>query len=180
MNGRWFVITGGPSTGKTTLISELAKIGFDTVGEAAREIIDKGLKNGKKVKDIRVDEKRFQEEVTRLKESNEAKCNKEAITFFDRGMHDSEAYLKYYGFKVEEWVKDLTKKSKYTKVFLLAPLADYKEDYARVESDDFKNKIQTILYETYSKYGLVPRVVPDIGLKGRVDYILKEAGIKND
>ena len=46
-NSSWYVITGGPSTGKTTLLEELAKRGYKTIPEVARVVIDEGIAAGK-------------------------------------------------------------------------------------------------------------------------------------
>jgi len=43
---RFYVITGGPGVGKTSLVSELNKFGFLTVPEDARKIIKEQIKIG--------------------------------------------------------------------------------------------------------------------------------------
>jgi predicted ATPase len=169
----WYVITGGPMTGKTKLIEELAKRGYATVPEAARTVIDSALAEGVTTQVLRADEKKFQDNVVKLKAEIEHIQNKDDITFFDRGMHDTLAYLRYYNFPIEDWILELTKNARYKKVFLLEPLKEYHNDYARIEDSSFNAKIQPLLLNAYKAFGMEPIAVPDIGLIKRVAFIIE-------
>ena len=46
MSDHFFVVTGGPGAGKTTLIEELARRGFLPVPESGRAIIRKEIQTG--------------------------------------------------------------------------------------------------------------------------------------
>lgn len=171
-SNNWYVITGGPSSGKTTLLSELEKLGHKTIPEAARTIIDEALKKGILVEELRSDEKHFQDEVARLKEKIEASHDTGVLTFFDRGMHDTLAYLRHYGFEIEQWLEKLLKKSNYQKVFLLERLPIFEKDYARTEDQDFSESIHKLLHEAYSEFGMKPISVPALNLSDRTKFIL--------
>lgn len=106
----WYVITGGPSSGKTTLIKELSKLGFITCPEAARILIDKGIKNGKSVKEIRGDEAEFQKRVLKMKIEKEKKMPRNKIVFFDRAIPDSIAYYQIFGLDSKKILKFCPKK----------------------------------------------------------------------
>ena len=175
MSNNWYVITGGPSTGKTTLLEELEKLGHKTVAEAARSVIDEALKKGISIEQLRTDEKQFQHDVVKLKAEIEALNDQTALTFFDRGMHDTIAYLRYYGFTIEDWVLELMRNAKYKKVFLLEPLSTYKQDYARTEDHDFTKGLQAFLKRAYTEYGMEPVSVPALSVNQRVQFILDEA-----
>ena len=49
----WYVITGGPSTGKTTVVNLLAEKGYNTAIEHARHYIETMSIGGKTVAEIR-------------------------------------------------------------------------------------------------------------------------------
>ncbi|PZR03085.1 MAG: hypothetical protein DI539_26790, partial [Flavobacterium psychrophilum] len=49
----WYVITGGPCTGKTTVVELLAKRGYVTIAEQARHYIDTQKVEGRTVEEIR-------------------------------------------------------------------------------------------------------------------------------
>ncbi|HMI09472.1 MAG TPA: ATP-binding protein [Candidatus Saccharimonadales bacterium] len=168
----WHVITGGPSTGKTTLLAELEKMGYHTIPEAARTVIDDALGRGATVEDLRRDEKWFQEEVTRLKQKIELTHDSSILTFFDRGMQDTIAFLRYYNFDVEKWVQKLADTSHYQNVFLLQALPTYEEDYARVEDEDFRKNIQGLLHDAYADSGINPIIVHAGTVKDRAEFIL--------
>ena len=169
----WYVLTGGPATGKTTLLKELKKLGYQTVPEAAREHIDNSYQKGILVEELRSNEKRFQEDVTRIKLRNEQGLNTSQVTFFDRGMQDTIAYMDYYGFPLEKWLKDIITASYYKKVFLLEPLAVDKHDYARTEDDKFMDKINDLLLNAYTSAGMNPIPVPADSVENRIQFILK-------
>lgn len=171
---KWYVITGGPSTGKTTLLKELEKLGYRVVPEAARTLIDESLKKGISVEELRSNEEHFQEEVARMKEKVEASLDKNVVTFFDRGMQDSIAYMKYYDYKISDWLQQLSEQSVYNKVFLLEPLNKYEKDYARIEKDDFREKIQTLLYEAYAKFNMTPIMLKPTSVQQRLKTILDQ------
>jgi predicted ATPase len=46
MSNHFFVVTGGPGAGKTSLITELARRGFHTIPESGRAIIREELQSG--------------------------------------------------------------------------------------------------------------------------------------
>jgi predicted ATPase len=172
LKNNWYVITGGPSTGKTTLLAEFEKMGYHTIPEAARTVIDDALSRGIAVEDLRKDEKWFQEEVTRLKQKIEQSHDPATLTFFDRGMQDTIAFLRHYNFDIEKWVQNLADTSRYQKVFLLQALPTYEEDYARVEDEDFRENIHGLLYDAYADSGMKPIIVQSGSVKDRAEFIL--------
>ncbi len=101
-NNYWFIITGAPSTGKTTLLDVLKQRGYRVIYELARQYIDDQIQNhGKTLEDIRGDhlkEQRFQDEVLQLKITTEKKLPREEIVFFERGIpgNDSGYYWNYW------------------------------------------------------------------------------------
>ncbi len=177
MPNNWYIITGGPSTGKTTLLQELELLGHKTVPEAARTWIDENLGRGISVKQLRADEYKFQQDIAKLKAKIERAIDADALTFFDRGMHDTLAFMRHYGFPIEGWIVKLAEKSQYKKVFLLEPLAFYERDYARTEDQHFLNKIPQLLHDVYTEFGMKPISVPPISPAERAKFILHHIGV---
>ena len=167
----WYVITGGPSTGKTTLLAELARRGYRTVQEAARTVIDDALARGITPQELRRDEKRFQEDVAAMKATTEASLDPQMVTFFDRGMHDTLAYMRYYSFDISESIEQLMN-ARCRAVFLLDPLPQYESDYARTEDEQFIAAIQQLLHDAYAEYDMTPIHIPAVSVDERINLIL--------
>lgn len=176
MVNKWYVITGGPSTGKTTLLNELEKLGHMIVPEAARTWIDQELARGLTIEQIRADEEAFQHAVMKLKDEIEDNLESSVTTFLDRGKADTWAYLRHYGYESPEWIDKSIQDSGYQKVFLLDPLETYEKDYARTEDADFTDKITDLLEKAYTEAGQTPVRVPALPVKERLDFILQHVG----
>ena len=172
----WYVITGPPSSGKTTLINELSKLGYLTYPEAARVIIDREMAKGKSIEEIRKNEAEFQKKVFRMNVEIERAAPKDKIVFFDRAIPDSIAYYQLYGLDPKE-VFDACKKIRYKKVFFLEPLP-FVKDYARIENGKTVEKLTNLLKENYKKLGYKIVTIPAMPVKERLNKILKE--IKSD
>jgi predicted ATPase len=56
----WYVITGGPSSGKTTTVNILKDRGYKTTIEHARHYLDTQRINGKTVEEVRKNQLEFQ------------------------------------------------------------------------------------------------------------------------
>lgn len=169
----WYVITGGPSSGKSTTIKYLAYIGYHVVREAAREIIDEEMKKGKMLEEIRSDESAFQRIVLARKIETEKRIPPEQITFFDRGMPDSIAYYKINGDSLDS-VLEASKERKYKNIFFLEQVL-FEKDYARTEDEKTAEKISNLLYESYAGLGYSVIMVPKMPVSERVELILKNS-----
>ncbi len=168
----WYVITGAPHAGKTTLVEELKKMGHRVVWEAARVYIDEEIEKGEKLEEIRKDELAFQKKILEIKIKNEERESQTEIIFWDRGIPDSLAYFEMLGVTDDEFLQSASKKSKYAKVFLLSPLP-YKKDYARVENEEQQKLIHTLLKKAYKDCGQEVIEIGDVGLEERLGIILK-------
>ena len=166
----WYVITGGPSSGKTTTVNELSKLGFHTVPEAARLLIDREMDNGKTLEQIRVDELEFQVRVLEMKIEIEGKAPKDKTVFLDRAIPDSIAYYEFWGSDSKE-LEELCKERRYNKIFFLEQLP-YKNDYARVEDEETANRISELLFKAYANLGYEVIRVPAMSIEDRTEFIL--------
>ncbi len=174
----WYVITGGPSTGKTTLLSQLEKLGHKVVPEAARTYIDEQLAMGFRLQQIRADEEKFQHEIVRMKVKIESELDKDALTFLDRGMHDTLAYLEDYSFVIEDWITEHMRSARYKQVFLLEPLATFTADHVRIEDMAFTMRLHRLLDKAYADFGMKPISVPAISPEQRASFVLDQIRTK--
>lgn len=179
MPNNWYVITGGPATGKTTIIKKLKQRGYKTVSESARAVIHEAISSGMSAEELHADEFSFQNEIFKRKLSKHLKLDSEALTFLDRGMHDTGGYLSANGLSLDQDMKDVFKRQKYKKVFILEPLSKYRSDKIRSEDKEHARSIHEGIRKCYQDYELEPISVPKMGIKDRVEFILSQVADDN-
>ena len=165
---RKFIITGGPCTGKTSVINELAK-DFKVVPEVGREVL-KDLKPEQR-KTFKIQYEIFK----KFLEADKKLDGYDGIVFCDMGILCPLAFFRFFGLEFPE--KDLEKCKKestnYETVFILDPVP-FEDDDVRKHINDFK-KIQELIKEVYEEYGYEVVRVPLMSVEGRVDFIKKIA-----
>jgi predicted ATPase len=144
----WYVLTGAPCSGKTTLLKLLEEKGYQTVPELARVYIDKQLAKGRTLAELRQDELAFQRKILQFKIDYEKELDPKEIIFFDRGIPDSLAYYKLCGLENDPVLDEAVKNSFYKKIFLLE-FFPWQNDYARTETPEEQIKLHQFLKETY-------------------------------
>lgn len=167
----WFVLTGAPSSGKTTTINRLSELGFPVVREAARLYIEKELAAGKTIEDIRGNEAEFQQRVLNVKIAMEAQMPKDGIVFFDRGVIDSKAFFALRNTPETPELTQAVAQAQYGGAFLFEPLP-LEEDAVCIETPEEQEHIQTLLQDAYAAKGITPVPVPAKPLADRVAFIL--------
>ena len=177
----WYVITGGPSSGITTLIQALKERDFNIQHESARIIIDEEIAAGKEIADIRGNEAQFQEIVYYHKLEREAQLDPESVIFFDRGLPDTFAYNKLHNFPISKEMDTVMRNVIYKKVFLLEPFT-YEKDYARVESEEECERLFHLLQEAYQRSNTPMEIIPAFPTKEEriqyfFNYLEREEGI---
>ena len=121
----WYVITGGPSSGKTTTVDLLRARGYRTAIEDARLYIDLQRLGGRTVEEIRGRQVEFQRNVLAMQLAQEASLDRDELVFLDRAVPDSLVYYRFLGIEPDAALLDAIVRSRYRKVFVmdLLPLA---------------------------------------------------------
>ncbi|MBM7505810.1 ATP-binding protein [Agromyces aurantiacus] len=167
----WYVITGGPSSGKTTTVDLLARRGYRTAIEQSRHYIDLQRLGGRSVADIRSRQVEFQRNVLDLQLAQEAALDPDEIVFLDRGLPDSLAYYRFLGLEPDARLLEALAHLRYRKAFILS-LLPLHPDYARTEDASAQRRIHDLLLEVYSELPIPLVEVPAVGPEERADYIL--------
>jgi len=168
----WYVVTGGPSTGKTTVIDLLQKEGYDTTIEHARHYIDTMRNEGHSVEEIRNNKRKFQLGVLDMQMEQEASIKTKDIVFLDRAIPDALAYYQFLGLDYDEKLIKAIKEISYKKIFILDRLP-FTKDYARTENENDQKKIHQLIINVYTELGLPIVFVPVLPPLERVQFILK-------
>lgn len=163
---RKIVITGGPSSGKTSLIRELERRRLATVPEAATILIKEGRFHPLK------DPLSFQREVLKLqlKLEGEAERRGAPVLFCDRGVYDGIAYLRFYNLPPE--LIPFPKGRRYDLVFYLEQLP-YVKDEVRFETPEEAARIARLIKAVYEELGYDPIPVPPLPIEERADLVVK-------
>lgn len=167
----WYVLTGAPSSGKTTIAKLLEKSGYDVLYEVARIYTDQEIKKGKTIQEIRKDESKFQRKILELKIDYEKKLNPKRTTFLDRAIPDSIAYNQLLGIPKDKYLEGIIKHAYYKKIFLFEKL-EFEKDYARTESKEEVEKLEKLIEKTYKNLSFPIIKVPKMSVEKRLRFIL--------
>ncbi len=166
-----YIITGAPSTGKTSLIHALQKNGYSCFEEISRKIIihQQKIKSNKTPwEDLRgfadlVHQQTIKELESIILEN----------AFVDRGLPDIIAYLKTKSHSIPEDISKFPFKRYYSSTVFLLPLWKdiYINDPQRPQSYTEAEDIHYYLTEVYQNLGFTIKIVPKTTLTKRVDFI---------
>lgn len=168
----WYVITGGPGSGKTTTINLLAARGYKTTIEHARHYLDTQLIKGKTVEEVRNNQQQFQSGVLEMQIEQEASLSPDEVIFLDRAIPDALAYYRFLNLVRDERLTEALNTVSYRKVFVL-DLLPLVQDYARREDGAAQKRIHELLTEVYSALHFPVIHVPVLPPEERVEFILK-------
>ena len=98
----WYVITGGPSSGKTTTVNLLKERGYITTFEHARHYLDTQRLKGKTIEDVRKQQREFQLGVLDMQIEQENQILPDVLVFLDRAIPDALAYYRFLNLPEDE------------------------------------------------------------------------------
>ncbi len=163
-----YVFAGAAHSGKTTMLNEMAKLGFQTVPEAARQIIEEQIAKGGTLLPW-INRRGF--ELLYLERMLEAESRfSEGTVFFDRALPDSLAYHKIYD-ACPECIEHV-KNSHYDAVFILEMIPGYNMDDVRQFDIEHEKRMQKAIEEAYSETGNRIIKVPAMSIEKRVELVL--------
>ena len=167
-------LSGGPGTGKTSIINELTRRNYKCLEEISRQITLQARKDG--VEQLFLTKPLMFSELLlngRKEQFYEAHNMEDNIIFLDRGIPDVLAYMDFIGDSYPETFIRACEINRYNQIFILAPWQDiYISDSERYENFDQAIEIHEHLINTYSKYGYNLIDVPFESVKKRTDFIL--------
>jgi predicted ATPase len=168
----WYVITGGPGSGKTTVVNHLNMLGYHTTIEHARHFIDTQMITGRTVEEIREKRKEFQLGILDMQILQESSLSPDELVFLDRAIPDALAYYRFLNLPVDKKLETSLKKASYKKIFILESLP-LVNDYARREDGADQKKIADLITEVYESLPFPVIHMPVLPPEERVDFILK-------
>ena len=174
MNTKKIVITGGPGTGKSSIINELTKRGFTCFEEVSRQITLDARKDG--IEQLFLTKPLLFSELllkSRKQQFIDAQDSNNEFVFLDRGIPDIVAYMDYIGDDYPQEFVDACNEFNYDYIFILAPWQEiFTSDSERYENFEQAVKIHEDLLKTYKKYNYELRDVPFGSIESRADHII--------
>jgi predicted ATPase len=176
---RLVVITGGPFSGKTTLVSELDDLGFPTIPEAAIDVIERlnrerGVARQQQWRSTHVVE--FQQMIFDLQVGREeALAPGPGPAFLDRGIGDGIAYCLHYGLDPPPRFRERALASGYEHAFVLETLEGFetRPSTGRMSHRQDSLRIAGIIAEVYDSLGVDVTWLESAPLEDRVSTVLE-------
>lgn len=181
MSAKRIVITGGPSTGKTSVIEELERTGHLCLHEVIRAMTLQEKTEGENVTMVTnpiisvSDPMQFNLKVlnARIAQFNDAIKAKSEIVFFDRGIPDVLAYMDCFAQSYDSLFKNACDIMRYDHVFLMPPWAEiHVNDNERFESFEESLRIYDCLKTSYENFSYEVIIVPKGSVSKRIDFIM--------
>ncbi|MBP5857318.1 AAA family ATPase [Marivibrio halodurans] len=169
-----FVVTGGPGSGKSSVIAEVARQGYRSMPEAGRAIIQYQMAIGGTALPWS-DRAMFAELMLAwdLRSHHEASAF-EAPVLMDRGIPDVVGYLTLCGLPVPDHVEAAARLHPYNELVFLAPYWDaiFSQDAERKQDRREAEATGRVMAETYSRLGYRIVELPLVGIEARAEFIL--------
>ena len=163
-----YVLTGGPGSGKSSIILALEQQGEFVIREAAEDYIRFRQAQGQEEPWTEPD---FQDKILDLQIQRESRIPSYAErVFIDRGQADGLAYAAE-GTKTYERIKAETSKTKYEQIFIIAHLDEIKKTAIRRENYEEAKKLEENLYRIYKELDYEPIRINSGPLEERVQDI---------
>ena len=163
-----FIITGGPATGKSSIVEYFQKIGYPCFEEVSRKIIQE--------QNIQTAAKNYDFETTVFQERKTQYLVATKLHFYDRSMLDGLAYMKLQNIPIpQQMLTDLTTHRYESKVFIAPAWEEiYHQDSERLESFEEAIAIDKSLREIYQSFGYELVEIPLTTVEERVKFILSQ------
>lgn len=173
-NQKRYIITGGPGSGKTSIINYIAQMGYAVMAESATEIIEKDIQKGID-KPWRANDYHSRVAALNKEKQLHAATLNEPIVFFDRGHLDGITYILLQKRELKQDVKDFVESSMIffeTTVFFIENLDHCAQDVNRTETLEESQEKAFHLEHNYRKLGYNVIKIPIGTVKQRTKKLL--------
>ena len=175
MPDNFFVLTGGPGSGKSSVIQVLAARGYAVVGESGRAVIRQQVAAGGDALPW-ADRARFADRMLDRDLRAHAAAPRDRAVFFDRGVPDIAGYLALCGLPVPARLRRAADACRYAdRVFVFPHWPDiYARDAERRQGEGEALATYHAVVAAYLARGYATIVVPRLSVERRADFILAQ------
>ncbi|MER7504266.1 AAA family ATPase [Nonomuraea pusilla] len=175
---RFILITGGPGSGKSTLIDHLEEAGFSRSYEAGRGVIQDQMAVGGRALPWK-DPELFAELMLCWElRSYRSAAARTAPVLFDRGIPDIVGYLRLEGRPVPAHLHTAARTFRYhPRAFIAPPWPEiYHQDAERKQSLAEAERTYESMVATYAEYGYELVRLPRVTVEERARYVMDHLG----
>ncbi|MEV4223949.1 AAA family ATPase [Nonomuraea sp. NPDC049725] len=172
----YVVFTGGPGSGKSTLVEALRGRGLAAMPEAGRAIIREQAAIGGAALPW-ADPGLFAELMLSFDLRSYREAPEEGTVLFDRGVVDVAAYLTLSGLPVPPHVRAAARAVRYGRVFAAPPWPEiYERDAERKQDLAEAERTYEACVAAYQEYGYELVVLPRASVEERAGFVARELG----
>lgn len=167
----WHVITGTPSSGKTTLINLLADKGFQTVPECARQYMESKISRGRSIDEVHENAATLQKCIVGMQLRTENGLSATDVAFLDGAVPGSLSWYRVFGLNPNEILPDCFY-YRYASVFVLDRLPLELNGF-RFKDDAHTGFLDEWIARDHSALGYNVVRVPVLTPKQRLVFVLE-------
>lgn len=166
------VLTGSPSSGKTTLINHIGDMGYRCFPEISRDIIQTSIENNLDITPWQ-NLAAFSNMVWQKREGQFVQANP-GWNFYDRSLVDIVAYEELNDSPINEQWEERMQALRYDLVFIARPWPDiFVNDEQRREDWAQSLRVDEALINAYRKRGYHPIALPEVSVEERAAFVLE-------
>lgn len=186
MQNNWILFTGGPNSGKTTVIELLASLGYNVKVEQAMKVIHEYMNAGIPLSSVQTDPvqgAKFQDAIALQEMAAAAENTPNELVFLDRGAIEYFAFSKLRGLAINPEIAQKVRQSTYRHVFV----------FDLIESSFAANKIeahidnpleaarnqQSLIEDVVAEFGFPTTRVPVMKTEERIKLIFDTLQLPN-
>jgi predicted ATPase len=183
---KFYVITGGPGSGKTTVLAELMRLGHRCIAEDARAVIQEQVASGGRAlpwadaprfADLLMERSIATYRAQTAEWQAQAANGPQAPIYFDRGIGDAFTYADLIGHMLPDPLIEQAKRHRYRDPVFLAPWWPeiYTTDSERRQGREEAERTEHAVVKTYTELGYRIVRLPLIRPAERAEFILRHS-----
>lgn len=166
----WVVITGPPSSGKTTLVQSLKSAGHAVSPDSTRALLAEVAAEGRRPEEFRFADD-FQPRTLAAMEASEARLDPTHRTYLEYALPCNIAFHRTESLPLTPGLAEAARRWRYRSVFILDPLP-WEGDSLRVEDETYQREVHRHMHDVYVEHGYTPHAVPVLSIPDRLAFVL--------